>query len=193
MKSALSLLLMIAFSFAVHPQSDSKPMEVLDPNVRALSSPITYIVKANPRSMDLGSVSIPGDLTSTRIVVSLTNDHTATITEMEIHPFNADGGKGLVIEWAARTFDDLGPIIEYPCFGLPGRGPVVARFTDFDPGETFLVLLDPDSYDDENYGVPISGMEFTEVIVAYSDGTRGRAVLRVTNGELTGIVSRSDN
>jgi hypothetical protein len=143
--------------------------------------------------MDLGSVSIPGDLTSTRIVVSLTNDHTATITEMELHPFKADGGKGLVIEWAARTFDDLGPSIQYPVQGYPGRGSLVVSFGDFDPGETFLTLLDPDSYDDDNYGVPISGMEHTEVFVAYSDGTRGMATLLVTPEGLMGVISRLDS
>jgi hypothetical protein len=140
----------------------------------------------------LGSVIIPGDPDSTRVLLSLRNEHFAPVTEVVVQPFAADEQRGLVIQWAALSFDGTGPIIKYPGIGVSGRGPLVVSFADFDPGETFQTLMDPDSHSDGNYGVSIEGMAGTIVMVAYLDGARAITVLKSTPEGSFGVLTRID-
>jgi hypothetical protein len=121
---------------------------------------------------------IPGPAASPDIRLSILNLGSGDIGFATIDPFLALGAQSLIIE---SIFDPTPPsggtlTVEYPANG-GGLGPAVLSFSGFGTLQGASFNMDPDTYDNPNFGASVLQMNRTVVELAYDGGRRCRGAL----------------
>jgi hypothetical protein len=121
---------------------------------------------------------IPGPAASPDIRLFIVNLVSDDIGFANVDPFLALGAQSLIVE---SIFDPTPPTggtltIEYPATG-GGVGPAGLSFTGFGSLQAALFSLDPDTYDNPNFGASVLQMNRTVIELAYDGGRRCRGAL----------------
>ncbi len=163
----------------------ARPLPLTAKQLRALIAAEEAAAGGSP----LATAIFPGPLNSFTIQLDVVNNAPASITDITFDPFGGLAGQGLVIE-SVFSATGGGASVSYPLAG--GRGPMVASFSDFDEGEMFSVGMDPDTYDNVNFGAEVGDMAGSRIELAFSDGTRGVGTLGVTDlGNVAAFVTQT--
>src|SRR5262249_26034976 len=122
--------------------------------------------------------AIPGPAASPDIRLSIFNLVSDDIGFANVDSFLALGAQSLIVE---SVFDPTPPAggtltVEYPATG-GGVGPAVLSFSGFGSLQGASFSLDPDTYDNPNFGASVLQMNRTVIELAYDGGRRCRGAL----------------
>ncbi len=117
---------------------------------------------------------IPGPATSFDIRFGVFNIVSANIDYLIIDTFRALNGQSLLFQ---SVFNIVGIIDNLYPNGTNGKGPAVLGITDLGELSSVSFNVDPDTYDNPDFGATVLDMNNTELEAVYSDGTRCRGVL----------------
>ena len=127
--------------------------------------------------------TIPGPGASPDIRLSIKNMGSTDIGFANVDSFLALSGRALILESVFATAPPAGGTlaVEYPAAG-GGVGPAVFSFTGFAPLQVAAFNLDPDRYDNPNFGATVFQMTRTIIEIAFDDGRRCRGALAFNVG-----------
>jgi hypothetical protein len=121
---------------------------------------------------------IPGPQGSFNIRLGLIDGAGQGISHVIVDPFSALGERALLIESNFALAPPPGGTITdlYPDAAIPG-GPSVVSFTGFDFLDIASWGMDPDTYDNPDFGATVAQMNNTRIEVVYDNGLRCSGVL----------------
>lgn len=126
------------------------------------------------RTLPLAKAFFPGPASSFSITLMIRNDSEVEVTNIVLDLFECLDGDALVAEIVFSAPSSTSVL--YPQ-GY-GRGPIVASFQGFSPGELVSLSFDPDTYENPNFGATVGDMAGARIGVVFSDGSKGVGVFR---------------
>jgi hypothetical protein len=197
----LSMLLIVQAASAGEPEQLTKkkkePPLTQDPNVPLSAVAPGAATRSTPGVEDMGLVAdqvmaqqapsdptlcaivvLPGPAASFTARVGVFNVAAARLDTLSMDSFRALGGQSLLhqsvfntVAPAAGTLTVLYPPAE------EGKGPVVLSFTNFNEFDSVAFSMDPDTYDNPDFGVTVLDMDQTSIELVYAGGLRCQGTL----------------